>query len=64
MHELSDSAKRILDVIMWSFAVVAGAMTLDRVAAIVTIAAGLISCACGLIRLAEWRERRRANRAR
>jgi hypothetical protein len=62
MHELSEGARRILDALTVLFAAAAGALTLDRVAAIVTIAAGLMSCACGLLRFHEWRERKRFTR--
>jgi hypothetical protein len=62
MHELSDSAKRFLDFLTLLFASVAAGMTLERVAAIITIAAGLMSIACGCVRLWEFRDRRRAAR--
>lgn len=62
MHELSDGARRILDALTFVFAGAAGALTLDRAAAIVTICAGLMSIACGWLRFHEWRERKRASR--
>jgi hypothetical protein len=63
MHEFSEVTKRVLDTGTWLFFIMAGALTLDRVAAIVTIISGLIGIACGSVRLLEYRHRSRAARA-
>lgn len=63
MHEFSAGAKRLLDTITAVFFAGAAWMTLDRAAAMVTIAAGLVSIACGCVRLGEWWARRRVVRA-
>lgn len=60
MHEFSEFTKRILDAGAWLFFIMAGALTLDRVAAIITIISGLIGIACGSVRLLEYRHRSRA----
>lgn len=61
MHEFSEFTKRILDGCTWlMFA--AAAITLDQVAATITIVSGLLGAACGALRLYESFERRRAKR--
>lgn len=62
MHELSDAAKRILDLSTAALALVT-AVSLNEVATVITIAAGLMSIACGAVRLLEWNERRRSKPA-
>ena len=62
MHDLSEHTKRILDIAAAVLAAGA-AISLNQVAVIVTIGAGLVSMACGAVRLIDWFERRRTRRA-
>lgn len=61
MHDLSENTRRILDGCTAALAA-AAALSLNQVALLVTIAAGLVSIACGAVRLIDWVERRRARR--
>lgn len=50
MHEFSEQTKRLLDIIAAACAGVA-AITINDVAAFVTVLAGIVSIACGAVRL-------------
>jgi hypothetical protein len=50
MHDLSETTKRVLDIVTGLF-FAAAAVTLHQVAVVVTIIAGVVSIACGAVRL-------------
>ena len=51
MHELSETSRRILDGATLTCASLATVLTLNRIAVMVTIGAGIISMLCGAVRL-------------
>lgn len=59
MHELSERIRRLLDIAVWAFAGLA-ALSINDVAAIMTIGAGAVSIACGAVRLYDRFRPRRA----
>lgn len=51
MHELNENTKRLIDFGSFLFAGISGALTLANAALIVSIVAGIVSAALGVVRI-------------